>query len=378
DVVLRVMIFVSACHVVIGIAIGTSGEALGAVVYYAGFLFTAFASLVYVLAGVLSVRIGTPGAWYFLICASAVAISIVAAALAEVLVPNATMEHTRDRGRFGLLVEEVFFLLGIGARIVRIRKERLEAHFRAVAALQEKVALSAELHEAERAFEQARALAQTRRVALAHATHDLRQPLLSIGLSLQNLQHLEAAEREALERYLGYLEDIIDTHLCLSTEDDVAGGPGPKAETLEVGVVLEAVLEMFRAEAEAKGRRLRAVPTRLEIDADPVVTLRIASNFVANAVKHTVSGGVVMGARRRGVRVMTAVYDTGPGLTPDEIARLRRPGFRGQASTGSGLGLAVIDTLAKSQGLTVHIRSRLGHGSCFGSCVPVAVAAADR
>ena len=370
DRLLVLLMFAAAVQMAVGVAIGTSFDLLSGVVYYAGFLFTAAASLVYVAAGILSVRIQTPGSWYFLLGAVTVAITIIAAALAEALTPNATMEHTRDWGRTGLLIEGFFFLLGIGARITRIRRERNEAHVHAVAALEEKVALSEELRQAEAAFEEARSLAQDRQAMLAHATHDLRQPLVSMRLSLQDSRHLGEPDRRALERYLGYLEEIIDNHLARSIHNRVEKAAPSGVEQVEVQLLLDAVKEMFLAEAAEKGLSLRAVPTSLVVETDPIVAMRIVSNLVANAIKHTPAGGVLLGARRRGGSVLIAVHDTGPGLNTHELERLRKPGIRGKDSTGSGLGLAIIDTLAAKNGLEIHIRSRVGRGSCFGLLIP--------
>jgi CheY-like chemotaxis protein len=85
---------------------------------------------------------------------------------------------------------------------------------------------------------------------------------------------------------------------------------------------MRAVAEEFRPQAELKGIRLVAVPTRLAVDTDPALSARILRNLVANAVRYTRTGGVVVGARRRGERVVVEVVDTGAGIAPEHRARV--------------------------------------------------------
>ena len=95
-------------------------------------------------------------------------------------------------------------------------------------------------------------------------------------------------------------------------------------------------------------------------------------NLVANAVRYTSRGGIVVGARRRGARVAAVVVDTGVGIAPEHSSRIFeefyqvRSGERiSSASNGMGLGLAIVRRLAKLLGHDVGVASRLGSGSCF-------------
>jgi signal transduction histidine kinase len=113
---------------------------------------------------------------------------------------------------------------------------------------------------------------------------------------------------------------------------------------------------------------LRAAETSAVVATEPVALIRMMSNLVSNAVKYTDDGGVLLGVRRRGRHFAIEVYDTGAGLTRDEIDLIRQSYSRGGTSDGiegEGIGLASVDAMAGENQLTLSIRSRPGSGSCF-------------
>ena len=115
------------------------------------------------------------------------------------------------------------------------------------------------------------------------------------------------------------------------------------------------------------GSSLRIVPTRLAVDTDPVLLERILRNLVANAIRYTRSGGIVLGARRRGDGVRIDVIDTGVGIDDDDRARVfdefvqlaRRRGTMPRGR-GMGLGLAIVRRLAALLGHRIELASRPG------------------
>ena len=231
--------------------------------------------------------------------------------------------------------------------------------------------ISAELLASERRYAHAQSLATHHQNRLADASHDLRQPLASLRLTYESLARGGGAEtKEAVTRSFEYLEELLNRNL---DEDQGAGADIEKsgeAETLRASLITETVAEMFSEEAAAKGLELRHFESSAVIHVQPMPVMRIVSNLVSNAVKHTQSGGILIGARQRGETVAIDVCDTGPGMSAIDMETMRRRNEKGAQSKGKGLGLAICYELAVLHGFDLDVRSRLGRGSHFRLSVP--------
>jgi len=122
--------------------------------------------------------------------------------------------------------------------------------------------------------------------------------------------------------------------------------------------------------AAAKGLRLRHVASNRTIRTDRRLMERILANLVANAIRYTDQGGVVIGVRSHAGRSWIEVWDSGIGIKPDDLAvifdefhQLDNP-VRGNAG-GSGLGLAIVDRSSRTLGLPLRVASHPGKGSMF-------------
>jgi CheY-like chemotaxis protein len=120
---------------------------------------------------------------------------------------------------------------------------------------------------------------------------------------------------------------------------------------------------------------MRYVPSSAVVRTDIRLLRRIIQNFLTNAIRYTAAGGVLLGCRRLSHGLRIDVCDTGPGIPADkldeifeEFKQLQPQSGRGDA--GLGLGLAIVRRAARSLDLTIHTRSRIGHGSVFGVVVP--------
>lgn len=213
---------------------------------------------------------------------------------------------------------------------------------------------------------------------LAAASHDLRQPMHAIMLYLGTLGGLELpAQARAL---LG------KTRQCCHTMDEMfralldvsrleARTTQPQLSVFAVAQVYERVRAQFEPQARAKGLTLKVARCNATAYSDPEMVERILRNFVSNAVRHTERGKILLGCRRRGDRLQLAVYDTGPGIPADkqravfeEFYKLDPPApDRGR---GLGLGLSIVERLAKLLGAPVTLVSTLGRGSMFAVDVP--------
>jgi CheY-like chemotaxis protein len=131
----------------------------------------------------------------------------------------------------------------------------------------------------------------------------------------------------------------------------------------------------FSALAADKQLRLRFRPCDVTLYSDPLLIERILVNLIANAIRYTDDGGVLVACRRRGHMVRLSVIDTGRGIPPDqqesvfhEFVQLHNPAR--DRSKGLGLGLAIVSRLGRLLGHRVDLRSRPEHGSMFSIDVP--------
>ncbi|MCW2236971.1 ATP-binding protein [Azospirillum canadense] len=237
---------------------------------------------------------------------------------------------------------------------------------------------TAELHAAKEAAEQAH-LAKSR--FLAHAGHDLKQPLQAINMFTSMLERqVQTPRGQVLVRDLRAaqrsMHDLLNAILEISKLE--SGVVEPKPTDVPLAVLFDQMESEFEGLAEDKGLRLRVVPTRLIVRSDPFLLERILRNLLANAVRYTEQGGVLMGCRRRGSQLWIEVYDTGRGIAEadrqrifEEFVQLDRPDR--DRSEGIGLGLAIVERLARLLDHRLDVRSVEGRGSVFSVAVPLAV-----
>jgi two-component system sensor histidine kinase BaeS len=110
----------------------------------------------------------------------------------------------------------------------------------------------------------------------------------------------------------------------------------------------------------------------LEVEGDPDRLRQALDNLIVNAIGHSPAGGTVtVTARRRGGSVVIAVADEGDGIASDDLARVFEPGVRLTATRpGSGLGLAVVRTIAQAHGGEIELESSPGQGATFRLVLP--------
>lgn len=235
--------------------------------------------------------------------------------------------------------------------------------------------LNTELASAKGEAERANA-AKTR--FLAAASHDLVQPISAAKLflaafdrrgkpaSLITLLHNVESALQTAEKLLAGLLDI-------SLLD--AGAQAVQRKDFPLSRVLEPLATEFTALAKERGLEFRFVPSRAVVRTDPALLRRVLQNFLSNALRYTVRGGVLLGVRRQPAGLRIEVRDTGPGIPEDRHAEIFEE-FRRlnphveSGERGLGLGLAIADRIARLLGHRIGIRSRPGRGSAFSITVP--------
>jgi PAS domain S-box-containing protein len=215
---------------------------------------------------------------------------------------------------------------------------------------------------------------------LAAASHDLRQPVQAIFFFTSVLAHKlrDHATKPVLDDLQGSLESLnilLDSLLDVSKLD--AGLVTPKETDFSVAAVLDRVIADFAPVARDKGLELRTVPSTAIIRSDPALLARIVQNLVSNAIRYTTSGRVLVGCRRIQGKACIQVWDTGIGIPVErmrdifeEFTQLGNP--ERDRNQGLGLGLAIVERLARLLSHPIQVRSKPGQGSMFSIEIPMA------
>ncbi len=233
-----------------------------------------------------------------------------------------------------------------------------------------------ELQQAKAEAEAANA-SKTRFLALA--SHDILQPLNAARLYLSALDTDQLNEKnrqltEKLDSALDSTENLMSTLLAIAKMEQGALVPQPRS--VRLNSILEPLVTEYALQSERQGLRFRAhLLDDAVVYTDATYLRRIVQNFVSNAVKYTESGGVLLGVRRRPEdhAVLISVWDTGPGISPQQQQRVFDAFIRLHQSgvSGVGLGLAVAQRMGEQLGTPITLASREGHGSCFTVQVPL-------
>jgi signal transduction histidine kinase/CheY-like chemotaxis protein len=240
--------------------------------------------------------------------------------------------------------------------------------------------LTVQKNAAEQAKESADRARETAEIAnlaksrfLAAASHDLRQPIHALNLYLGAfgqvpLTRPAAALLAKVRQCALIMDEMFRTLLDVSKLD--AGAVKPNIAVFPVAPLLGRTRVEFEPQARAKGLELRVQTSSAFAKSDPVLVERILRNLVSNAIRYTESGSVVVGCRRHQGALRVSVYDTGIGIQPadqslvfEEFYQVGNP--ERDRSKGLGLGLAIVERLARLIGATITLRSSPGQGSMF-------------
>ena len=230
------------------------------------------------------------------------------------------------------------------------------------------------LRHTARARDAAMAAMQSKSRFLAQASHDLRQPIHSIGYYLDMLRTTSGeAERARLlgriERALGSVSRLFKSLLDIAHLD--SGTVEVRSEHLALKPLIAELVQQNSQSARWLNTELRVVQTRLNVQADPTLLATMIQNLLSNAIKYSPGSRVLIGVRRRGDTLAIEVHDQGIGIAPEHMPHILDEFYRGHVpgdrdSEGVGLGLAIVNRLAQLSGLTLGLKSRRGIGTIAG------------
>ncbi len=228
-----------------------------------------------------------------------------------------------------------------------------------------------ELAQAQMLAEEAN-LGKTR--FLAAAGHDILQPLNAARLYCASLIEKAGATPAGqaasnIESALESVETILSAVLDISRLD--AGALKPVETVFRLDGLMRQIDNDFRPLARAKGLDLVVVPSSVMVETDRNLFRRLVQNLVSNAIKYTRSGRILVGARRRGDLVELQVFDTGIGIPIDKLHAVFQEFTRLDAgmreAEGLGLGLSIVDRIARVLRLELQIDSGRGTARAFPS-----------
>ncbi len=217
---------------------------------------------------------------------------------------------------------------------------------------------------------------------LAAASHDILQPLNAARLyvtSLVERQHAGGEDFRLVENIddsLEAIEEILGALLDISRLD--AGAMTPSITSFKMADLMRSLEIEFTPISRAKNLELIFVPCSLPVKSDRALLRRLLQNFISNAIKYTPRGRVLVGCRRRGQSLQIGIYDTGVGIPLVKRGEIFKEFHRleqgARIARGLGLGLSIVERLAKVLNHGIALDSIPSGGSFFSVTVPVAEA----
>lgn len=245
--------------------------------------------------------------------------------------------------------------------------------------LDEAIALAVETFAAQRALE----VQRRREEYLSFVAHDLLTPLNVISLATSVLELRFPAEgaktetaqmlrrlRRNVQQLEGLVRKVLEENTNLQTEIGVKLEP----RELDLWSLVETIIhDLHPVAGSARTHLINEVPDDLIVYADASLLRRVFQNLVANAIKYTPSGEVVVGARGVGPdsAVDCWVSDNGAGIPREFLEKVFEKGETDpEKEGGTGLGLPIVKTFVEAHGGTVAAESKEGFGSTFRFTLP--------
>jgi Na+/proline symporter/signal transduction histidine kinase/CheY-like chemotaxis protein len=216
---------------------------------------------------------------------------------------------------------------------------------------------------------------------LAAASHDILQPLNAARLYVTSLVERQNGGEDSrlvenIDDSLEAIEEILGALLDISRLD--AGAMTASITSFKVGDLMRSLEIEFAPIARAKGLKLTFLPCALPVESDRLMLRRLLQNLISNAIKYTPRGRVLVGCRRHGQSLRIGVYDTGVGVPVLKRGEIFKEFHRleqgARIARGLGLGLSIVERLARVLNHGIALDSNVSGGSVFSVMVPIAKA----
>jgi len=214
---------------------------------------------------------------------------------------------------------------------------------------------------------------------LAAASHDLRQPLHSIGLGLDRLQNVNAMSEvreitQVIRSSVDVMRDLLNALLDIGKFD--TGSVKVSKQAFDLDLMLMRIVKANSIWAGDKGLSINYENCGVSVYSDQALLERIVDNFVSNAIRFTNTGHIIIKTSHDKMNLRITVSDTGIGIPADSFKRIFEQYYQlyaqpGSRSEGLGLGLAVVQRIATLLGHPIVVASEAGTGSDFSVDVPL-------
>lgn len=212
---------------------------------------------------------------------------------------------------------------------------------------------------------------------LAAASHDLRQPLHALSLFATDLLRQAANGRlrevpriaEQISASTQTLGEMLNALLDISRLD--IDGVRAEIQTFPLNRVFSRLHDAFHRQADAHRLRLRFHPTRVHLQTDPRLLEQMIGNLISNAIRYTPAGGsILVGVRRQDDKLRIEIRDSGIGIAQEHRAAIFAEFFQvannaREQDGGLGLGLSIVERLARGLDIQISLASQIGHGTTF-------------
>jgi signal transduction histidine kinase/CheY-like chemotaxis protein len=239
--------------------------------------------------------------------------------------------------------------------------------------------LAAAKEEAMRAKVEAERASAAKSKFLAAASHDLRQPVQSLMLLINVLKRRIAESPidtvvNFMDQALEALHGLLDSLLDISKLD--AGLVVPNRDTVSLDALLLRLTSEYRMRSMEKSIDVRFVPASIRTYTDPALLERVLRNLIENAIRYTPSGRILVGCRRKGHSVRIDIVDTGIGIAPENLDSIFEEFYQvdneaRDRTQGLGLGLAIVQRIARLLDVTIEVESLPTRGSRFSVTLPM-------
>ena len=216
---------------------------------------------------------------------------------------------------------------------------------------------------------------------LAAASHDILQPLNAARLYVTSLVERQGGGEDArlvsnVDASLEAVEEILGALLDISRLD--SGALRPEISSFRMDELMRQLEVEFVPMAREKGLVLTFVPSTRAVRSDRRLLRRLLQNLVSNAIKYTPEGRVLIGCRVKDGRLRIDVHDTGLGIPQSKKREIFREFHRldqgAKVARGLGLGVSIVERIARVLDHRIEVESKTGRGSHFFIAVPLAPA----
>jgi len=281
--------------------------------------------------------------------------------------PAVAQSEFNNLYRIALLIFAFFSLTIVIWQAIANTREKKVAERQALEAARNEAEMRVALMRAEQDYEKALSIASSHHSRLASVSHDLKQPIAALRMSIDYLQREKRNEgADKLARAVDYIDSLAHSYIDEGMDETLLekeGSAHAGKESVATSVFAGSLRQMFSDQAREQRVNFKVICPERQVTVEPLATMRIMTNLISNALAHAKPQRVLVGFRPKGGKVVFQVHDDGCGMDDEAMARVQNTAVKGDASEGHGLGLGIVRELCQAQGMPFYIHSLPGRGT---------------